>query len=59
MSGIFLKKENRDELKSLAEGLPFELVLFKPEFTDDESEDHDDSEEESEEDDGEDSQKSS
>ena len=33
-------------MKKLCDGLPIELVLFKPDFTDDESDDHDDSEEE-------------
>lgn len=47
MTGIFLKQENRREMKKLCSDLTFELVLFKPDFTDDESDDHDDSEEES------------
>jgi len=38
-------------MKSI-EKLDIELVLFKPDFTDDESDDHDDSEETSESDDG-------
>lgn len=37
-------------MKKLLKGLGVEVELFKPGFTDDESEDHDDSENESEED---------
>ena len=48
--GVFQLKSNRDDVKKLFTTV--NLVLFKPEFTDDESEDHDNSEEESQ--DGED-----
>lgn len=46
--GVFQLKSNRDDVKKLFNTV--ELVLFKPEFTDDESEDHDNSEEESQQD---------
>ena len=46
--GIFLKRDNRSTLREGLKEKDIELVLFKPDFTDDESEEHDDSEEESE-----------
>lgn len=55
MAGIFMKRENRAQLKEKLGATSIELELFKPDFSDDESEDHDDSEDESSEDDGEES----
>ena len=51
MSGIFQLKENRDKVRDLfkAAGLNVQLELFKPDYTDDESEDHDCTEDESQE----------
>lgn len=53
MAGIFMKQENRSEIKEKCKGFFFQIVLFKPEFTDDESDDHDDSEDQTSSDDGE------
>ena len=49
MVGIFQQKENRDSVKEFFKSakLDVKLELFKPEYTDDESEDHDCSEDES------------
>jgi hypothetical protein len=52
MAGIFMKQENRSDIKKKCKGFFFTIQLFKPDFTDDESDDHDDSEEESSDDDG-------
>ena len=48
-----MKRQNRAQLKNKLGTTNIQLDLFKPDFTDDESEDHDDSEDESEDDDGE------
>ena len=46
--GIFQMQSNRNDVrKLLTQFKNFELVLFKPDFTDDESEEHDCSEDES------------
>jgi hypothetical protein len=46
--GIFQMKSNRSDVRKLFTQFgAFELVLFKPDYTDDESDDHDNSEEES------------
>ena len=50
MTGVFLSRDNRTAVKSLFAQGKIEIQLFKPDFTDDESEDHDCSEEESQED---------
>ena len=47
MAGIFMKQENRAEIKEKCKDFFFQIVLFKPDYSDDESADHDDSEEES------------
>ena len=47
LTGTFQSKENRDAMRELLKDSGIELVLFKPDYTDDESEDHDNSEEES------------
>lgn len=47
MVGIFQLQENRTQVKELFANSSIEVTLFKPDFTDDESEDHDCSEEES------------
>ena len=46
MTGVFQSKENRDEMRNLLKGSKIELILFKPDYTDDESDDHDNSEDE-------------
>jgi hypothetical protein len=53
MAGIFMKQENRADIKEKCKGFFFNIVLFKPDYSDDESNDHDDSEEESSDDNGE------
>ena len=47
MQGVFQLKENRDEMRKLFKGSKIELVLFKPQYTEDESEDNDCTEDES------------
>ena len=54
LAGVFMSQSNRASLRDSLSSTNIELVLFNPDFTDDESADHDDSEEPSEEDDGED-----
>ena len=53
MAGIFMKQDNRAEIKEKCKGFFFQIVLFKAEFSDDESDDHDASEEDSFSDNGE------
>lgn len=55
LSGIFMQRENRQQLRKKLEGKQIELVLFNPDFTDDESEDHDCTEDDTVDDDGADS----
>lgn len=47
MVGIFQLQENRNSVRRLFENSSVKVTLFKPDYTDDESEDHDASEEES------------
>lgn len=49
MTGIFQLKENRDKVREIfkSAGIKVELELFKPDYTDDESDDHDCTEDES------------
>ena len=48
-----MKQDNRAEIKEKCKGFFFQIVLFKAEFSDDESDDHDASEEDSFSDNGE------
>uniref|UniRef100_A0A7S3MZB4 Uncharacterized protein n=1 Tax=Strombidium inclinatum TaxID=197538 RepID=A0A7S3MZB4_9SPIT len=47
LAGVFQLRETRGTLKESLQSKNIDLELFKPDFTDDESEDHDNSEEES------------
>lgn len=47
MVGIFQLQENRTSVRELFANSSVKVTLFKPDYTDDESEDHDVSEEES------------
>lgn len=49
MAGVFQLRANRSEIRDIfSSSNGVELVLFKPDFSEDESEDHDDSENPSE-----------
>ena len=50
MSGVFQLKDNRDKCRECFSNSQISLILFKPDYTDDESDDHDNSEDESVED---------
>ena len=41
MTGVFLTKDTRDELRGIYNKSKIELVLFLPDYSDDLSEDHD------------------
>lgn len=47
MLGVFQSRANRQKMRKIFTGKAVQLELFKPNFTDDESEDNDISEEES------------
>ena len=44
MTGVFLTKDTRDELREIYGKTNMELELFQPEYSDDCSEDHDNDE---------------
>jgi hypothetical protein len=48
MIGVFNLRENRQKARNLFKGRDIEIILFKPEYTDDNSEEHDATEEGSE-----------